>query len=139
MNYLKKNLIGVLIMLVIGTILLVRALILKFPDGYIESSLFGLGCGLFAAGIGSTIVTIRTLRNPSKIEEIEIDQKDERNVLIREKTNSRVYTIFIYVETLLIIISMLLNKRDISLLLSGLVIAKLVVWGVICNDINKKY
>lgn len=139
MNYLKKNLIGVLIMLVIGTILLVRALILKFPDGYIESSLFGLGCGLFAAGIGSTIVTIRTLRNPSKIEEIEIDQKDERNVLIREKTNSRVYTIFIYVETLLIIISMLLNKRDISLLLSGLVIAKLVVWGVICNDLNKKY
>ncbi|MBS5787219.1 MAG: DUF2178 domain-containing protein [Clostridioides difficile] len=139
MNYLKKNLIGVLIMLVIGTILLVRALILKFPDGYIESSLFGLGCGLFAAGIGSTIVTIRTLRNPSKIEEIEIDQKDERNVLIREKTNSRVYTIFIYVETLLIIISMLLNKRDISLLLSGLVIAKLVVWAVICNDINKKY
>lgn len=139
MNYLKKNLIGVLIMLVIGTILLVRALILKFPDGYIESSIFGLGCGLFAAGIGSTIVTIRTLRNPSKIEEIEIDQKDERNVLIREKTNSRVYTIFIYVETLLIIISMLLNKRDISLLLSGLVIAKLVVWGVICNDINKKY
>lgn len=139
MNYLKKNLIGVLIMLVIGTILLVRALILKFPDGYIESSLFGLGCGLFAAGIGSTIVTIRTLRNPSKIEEIEIDQKDERNVLIREKTNSRVYTIFIYVETLLIIISMLLNKRDISLFLSGLVIAKLVVWVVICNDINKKY
>jgi len=111
---------------------------LKFADGYTESSLFGLGCGLLSAGIVGTIGSIRMLRNPSKVEEVEINKKDKRNVIIREKTNSKVYSIFVYIECFIVIISMLLGKREISLLFSVLVIAKLVVWMIVCNDMNKK-
>jgi len=123
---------------VVGVILFARGIVLKFPDGYTESSLFGLGCGLLSAGIVGTIGSIRMLINPSKVEEVEINKKDERNVIIREKTNSKVYSIFVYIECFIVIISMLLGKREISLLFSVLVIAKLVVWIIVCNDVNKK-
>ena len=138
MKSVKINLFMSVILLVVGAILIARGIVLKFPDGYTESSLFGLGCGLISAGIVSTIGSIRMLRNPSKVEEVEINKKDERNVLIREKTNSKVYSIFVYIECFIVIISMLLGKREISLLFSVLVIAKLVVWMILCNDMNKK-
>lgn len=138
MKSVKINLLMSLILLVVGVILIVRVIVLKFPDSYTESSLFGLGCGLLSAGIVGTIGSIRMLRNPSKVEEVEINKKDERNVIIREKTNSKVYSIFVYIECFIVIISMLLGKREISLLFSVLVIAKLVVWMIVCNDMNKK-
>ncbi|WP_027701144.1 hypothetical protein [Metaclostridioides mangenotii] len=138
MKSVKINLFMSVILLVVGAILIARGIVLKFPDGYTESSLFGLGCGLLSAGIVSTIVSIRMLRNPSKVEEVELNKKDERNILIREKTNSKVYSIFVYIECFIVIISMLLGKREISLLFSILAIAKLVVWMIVCNDMNKK-
>jgi hypothetical protein len=105
MKTVKINLFMSVILLVGGAILIARGIVLKFPDSYTESSLFGLGCGLLSAGIVSTIGSIRMLRNPSKVEEIEINKKDERNLLIREKTNSKVYSIFVYIECFIVIIS----------------------------------
>jgi len=61
MKSVKINLLMSLILLVVGVILIVRGIVLKFPDGYTESSLFGLGCGLLSAGnLIFTIIIIHT-------------------------------------------------------------------------------
>lgn len=138
MNYMKKNLVFSVIMLVIGAALLITGFVIEV-NGEANPMFFGLGCGLGAAGLGNTIQILLTLKNPKRCEEIELIKNEERTVFLREKNNSTVYSIFIYVECLLVIATSFLGYRSITLVLSFLLLAKLITWMVVGTINGKKY
>ena len=100
---------------------------------------FGLGCGFGAAGLSSTIQIILAMKNPKKCKEIELIKNEERTVFLREKNNSTVYSIFIYVECVVIIVTGFLGYRSITLVISLLLLAKLITWMVVGTINGKKY
>lgn len=129
MGYMKKNLIGSVITLVIGVGLLIVWLL-----GYIKnSSLFGLGCGFSAVGLFNTVQSILILRNPKRCKEVEILKNEERNIFLRQKTNSTVYSIFIYIECAIVILSLILGYNQIAMILSFIMCGKIVVWSIIAT------
>lgn len=139
MDTVKKNLIFSVGMLVVGIVLMVIFATGIVPEKISASMIMGMGSGLTSAGLVSTFICLRTMKNPQKKEEVEISLNDERNILLREKTNSKVYSIFVYVECFLIFISGVLGYREISILLALLVLSKLIVWFVVCTNLSKKY
>lgn len=139
MNYMKKNLVFSVIMLVIGAALLITGFAIEGRGQSANPMFFGLGCGFGAAGLTSTIQILLALKNPKKCEEIELLKNEERNVFLREKNNSTVYSIFIYIECAVVIITSFLGYRSISLVLSFLLFAKLITWIIVGTINGKKY
>lgn len=139
MRYMKKNLIFSVIILVIGAGLLITGFIIEGSGNEANPMFFGLGCGFGVAGLVNTIQAMALIKNPEKCEEIEMVKTEERTVFLRDKNNSMVYTIFIYVECLMVIITSFLGYRSISLILSFLLCAKLVTWMIVVTINGKKY
>lgn len=138
MNQVKKDLIFSVGGLIAGIIMIAIFLLGVISEKMSASMVMGMGIGLTSVGIGLTFLNLKAIKNPEKVEEIEINSNDERNVLVREKTSAKAYSIFIYVETGLIFITGLLSYTEISLLLSALVLAKLIVWFLLCiKNLNK--
>lgn len=137
MKSVKKNIIGYGITLILGLGLLVFLYLSDFEVGKVSNIIFGMSWGLIGAGLGGVIVSSISLKNPAKIEEIETNEKDERNIYIREKTNSKVYSLFIYVECLVIFITTLLGYTNITIMLAVVMLFKLIAWFMIANNISK--
>lgn len=138
MNYMKKNLVFSVIMLVAGATLLITGFVIE-ANREANPMFFGLGCGFGAAGLTSTIQIILTLKNPKKCEQIELITNEERTVFLREKTNSQVYSIFIYVECIAVIITSFLEYWTLTKALSFLLLAKLITWMIVGIINGKKY
>ena len=137
MKSIKKNFMGYGITLIVGLGLLAFLYLSDFEVGKASNILFGMSWGLIGAGLGGVLVSSASLKNPSKAEEIEINEKDERNIYIREKTNSKVYSLFIYVECLVIFITTLLGYTNITILLAVVMLLKLIAWFMLANNIAK--
>lgn len=138
MNYIKKNLVFSVIMLVIGVALLITGFIIEV-SGEANPMFFGLGSGAGTAGLINTIKFISLMKNPEKCKEIEIIKNEERTVFLREKNNSMVYSIFTWIECALVIITSFLGYRAITLVLSFLLLAKMVTWMIVGTINGKKY
>lgn len=70
------------------------------PQGIIKTLpyiLVGIGCGMFGHGIGDLINKKVTAKNPELAKQIEIDQKDERNIMITNMAKAKGYDIMTYV------------------------------------------
>ena len=94
----KKTERAYMIMISVGLLLIGAGSLLKELDTF--SHLFEFGGGFGAALIGvSTIGIIRLRRNPKSTKQQEIEETDERNIKIREK--SAYSTFFITLLTLL--------------------------------------
>lgn len=139
MKYMKKNLVFSVIMLVIGIGLLISGFVIEGNGNGANPMFFGLGCGLIAAGLANTIQILLALKDPKKCENIELIKTEERTMFLREKNNSTVYSIFIYVECAIVIIASFLEYWTISKVLSLLLIAKLITWMIVGTINGKKY
>ncbi|SHI72954.1 hypothetical protein SAMN02745163_00738 [Clostridium cavendishii DSM 21758] len=135
MNYMKKNLLVNIVFLILGA----GFLIFSFLEKGKNSIVFGLGCSLLAVGLLNIVQSIILMRNPKKCDEIELLKNEERTVFLREKNNSTVYSIFIYIESIVIIIAAFLGYREVVIVVSLLLIAKLVVWMVIGTINGNRY
>lgn len=139
MNTVKKNIIYSSILLGVGVVLLIISLIGVLPEDSLGSTVFGMGCGFTAVGLGNTILGLKNYKNHEKAEEIELIENDERNILLREKTSAKVYSIFSYIECGIILLAALLGYKEISLVLSVLVLGQLITWIFVANYYSKKY
>ena len=93
----------------------------------------GVGCGLFGHGMGN-IVSLRIMDNkPDAKKQMEIEQNDERNILIQNRAKAKAYDMMIFVFGALII-SLALMNVDIMVILM-LVCAYLFVlgYGIYCR------
>ena len=139
MKYMKKNLVFSVIMLVIGIGLLISGFVIEGNGNGANPMFFGLGCGLGTAGLANIIQILLALKDPNKCENIELIKTEERTMFLREKNNSTVYSIFIYVECAIVIIASFLEYWTISKVLSLLLIAKLITWMIVGTINGKKY
>ncbi|MDX9803176.1 MAG: DUF6442 family protein [Dehalococcoidales bacterium] len=98
------------------------ALIKLFPDtdGILKTLPFiciGLGSGIFGGNIGTAINNKAMLKNPQLAKQKEIEQKDERNQAISNKSKARVYDLMIFVFAA-IIVAFALMQADIFVILA---------------------
>lgn len=139
MNSVKKNLIFSIVFLCIGILLLIISSFGILPEGAQGSTIFGMGCGLSAAGISTTVISFKNYKNPEKTEEIELFENDERNIHLREKTSAKVYSLFTYIECGIIFLASFLGYKEVAMTFSVLVLLKLISWAFIANHYSKIY
>ena len=90
--------------------------------------LIGVGCGVFGHGAGAWI-SRQALKNAPEIQkQIEIDQRDERNVQIANRAKGKAYDAMIYIFGALMVSFALMNA-DLFVILS-FVAAYLCVVGI---------
>ena len=133
MEYIKKNLYFNIGALTLGAVALIISLVI-----YDNSTLFGFGIAFTAVGLCGIAQCARLMRNPEKCEEVDMMKNEERSVYIREKTNSKVYSIFVYIECALCLISGIIGHREVTLLLAALVGGKLLVWMIVGTMVSKE-
>lgn len=117
-----------------GLILLAAGVILLkiFPDPHGIMQVFpyvsvGFGCGIFGHGMGN-IASRKALKNhPDIARQIEIDQNDERNVMITSRAKAKAFDLMTYVFGALMVSFALMKVDLVAVLL--LVAAYLFVEG----------
>ncbi|WP_137665375.1 hypothetical protein [Enterococcus hulanensis] len=63
----------------------------------------GLGCGLFGNGFGEYVSKKSIENNPKLVKQIEIDTKDERNVMIGNMAKAKGFDMMLYVYSALLL------------------------------------
>ena len=101
---------------IIGIILLACGLILikliHTPQGILTTLPYiciGIGCGIFGHGIGNIINSRIMYNNPDVKKQMEIEQKDERNISIQNSAKAKAYDMMIFVFGALMISLALMN------------------------------
>lgn len=139
MNYGKKNLIFYVLFLLVGICCIIYTILQETSGKSVNGIIIGLSSGFGVTGILGIISSVKLIRNPKKAEEIEIYKNEERNVFIREKTNSSVYTVCLYIECLAVIITGILGYKIITMTIASLILLKMILWIIIGNHYWKKY
>ena len=129
MKNLKDNLItAVGIILLVAGLILIK--ILNNPQGILHSIpyiLVGLGSVIFGHGMGNLVTRRITRNHPAVQKQMEIDRKDERNIMIRNAAKSKAYDVMTFVFGALLIAIGLMSPGLAPFLL--LVFAYLFVLG----------
>ena len=88
----------------LGVVLLATGLVLlktiAEPQGIMLSLPYiciGLGCGLFGGGMGSILGNRMLKKHPNIRKQKEIEEKDERNRTIADRSKSRAYDMMVFV------------------------------------------
>jgi hypothetical protein len=76
---------------------------------------FGLGSSIFGHGMGEIILRSAMKKNPAAAKQLEIDQKDERNLAIANRAKAKAYDMMVFVFGALIL-SLALMSIDLLLL-----------------------
>ena len=125
---------------IIGIILLIGGLVLiKLIDTsqgifialpYIS---IGVGCGIFGHGMGNLINSRIMSNRPDIKKQMEIEQKDERNIAIQTSAKAKAYDMMVFVFGA-VMVSLALMNVDVTVILI-LVTAYLFVvgYGVYCR------
>ncbi|HCQ91489.1 MAG TPA: hypothetical protein DIU45_19555 [Clostridium sp.] len=130
MNYMKKNLSFNIGAFILGAIFLFLALVI-----YNNSSLLGGGVAFTLVGLLGIFQSLKFMKTPEKCEEIELVKNEERTVFIREKTNSKLYSVFVYIESFGCFITGVLGYRTTTMVLAFLLIGKMIAWFIIGTKI----
>lgn len=103
-------------MVIIGILLLVGGLVLikliETPQGIfiaLPYMCIGVGCGIFGHGMGNLINSRIMSNHPDLKKQMEIEQKDERNISIKNSAKAKAYDMMIFVFGALMICFALMN------------------------------
>ncbi len=87
---------------VLGLLLMASGLIVvkSFPElqpmiKVIPFLCFGIGAGIFGENLGSAVNTYIFLKNPLEAKKFEIEEKDERNTIIKNKAKAKAYDLML--------------------------------------------
>lgn len=125
-------------LLALGLLLLAGGLLLLKPCpglAILPYLCIGLGCGAFGHGLGGILSRRALRRNPRLQKQLEIEQMDERNILISNQAKAKAYDIMIYVFGALMLALAFLQVDLAAILL--LVAAYLIVVGFFLFYFNK--
>lgn len=87
----------------------------------------GIGCGLFGHGIGGVLSRLALRKSPDLEKQLEIEEKDERNIAIRCRAKGKAFNLMVYVFSALLISFAVMGVDFAAVLL--LVFAYLLVIG----------
>lgn len=96
--------------IVLGGLLLAGGVVLLCtvgePEGIYRALpylLIGIGCGVFGGGLGDYLAARAVKNEPELQRQIEVEQNDERNQIIRDRAKSRGYTVMTTVFSALLL------------------------------------
>ena len=99
-----------LILAAAGLIIFTAGLVLMISsrdaDGILKTLPYiceGLGSGIFGGNIGTALKNRAMLKDPQAAKYVEIEQKDERNQAVNNRSKARVYDLMIYVYAAVIL------------------------------------
>lgn len=93
---------------------------LENPQGVMLALPFvciGLGCGIFGHGMGNAITRKAVKSNPDLQKQLDINQKDERNIAIANRAKAKAYDLMTFVFGALMITFALMGVDTIAVLL----------------------
>ncbi|MGL4346214.1 MAG: hypothetical protein ACRCTE_13530 [Cellulosilyticaceae bacterium] len=138
----KKN--GCVILILTGILLAVVGLLLSAfaTDGTVIARVaslgFGLGFGIIGGGIGALYKMNRLEKTPGKSKQMEIDYRDERNAMIRDKANAKAGEFSNWLVLLVAYLCIIMGYPTwLVLLILGVFLSKYILWIVLINRYNK--
>lgn len=129
----NKKLINYFIVIIGITLLACGLILIKLihtPQGILTTLPYicvGIGCGIFGNGVGIIINSRIMYNNQDLKKQMEIEQKDERNIAIQNSAKAKAYNMMIFVFGALIISLALMNVDMMVILI--LVTSYLFVMG----------
>lgn len=130
----------------IGFIIFVVGLVLiklvQDADGILKTLPYlcvGLGSGIFGGNMGTALKNKAIFNNPQAARQMEIEEKDERNRAISNKSKARVYDLMIFVYAA-ILLAFALMQVDIRVTLTLVVIYLFFIFANVyyLNKYNKE-
>lgn len=79
--------------------------------------LIGIGCGIFGHFTGNIIGYFSLRNNEAHMRQIEIEKKDERNIVIAEKSKSKAYDLMIYLFAAMLIMFSLMGADKLQIVI----------------------
>lgn len=133
---LKRRLYINIIYSVIGLSLIICSLILKPSEIEI---LTAFGIAFFAAGAVRIIQYFRITKNEDRVRQIEIKEKDERNVLIWTKAKSMAFSIYISLSGIAVVVFYLINMEFIAQIVAYNICIFVIIYYICCLILSRKY
>jgi uncharacterized membrane protein len=132
-------------LLFIGLILLVVGLLLKFFIPTAEGMIFGLtfiliglGAGLIGAVVAKILMERMLYKDPVLAKQYEINEKDERNIRLREKAGYASWYSTMLMLAVITLIFLLLDYMVATFVLIGVLLIHLLSFFVYVNIYDKK-
>ena len=129
-----KRMIVSIIWVVLGTVLIALAFAEK-----VDVFWNGMGSGLLIVGALNLLRQYRFSKNEAYREKIEIEEMDERNQFIRNKTWAWTGYLFVIISAILCIVFKLIGQEVLSFAASGAVCLILVLYWISYFILRKKY
>lgn len=129
-----KRMIFSIIWVILGGVLIALAF-----DGKVDMFWNGMGSGLLVVGALQLLRQYRFSKNEAYREKIEIEEKDERNQFIRNKTWAWTGYLFVLIAAVLCIIFKIVGQEVLSFAASGAVCLMLVLYWISYFILRKKY
>lgn len=92
--------------------------------------LIGLGCGIFGHFMGNIMKYFSTRNNEELERQIEIEKKDERNILITEKSKAKAYDLMVYLFAGMLIMFSLMRVDKLQILMIIAIYLSLQVYAL---------
>ena len=109
-------------------------------SGTVENNyLWTWGIALVVCGAVHLIRNVRIIRDPERMQAIEIVEKDERNIMLYEKARSLAFAVYIMAAGIAAIVMFLLNMEFAGQLLAYTVCGFLLIYLVCYAIIKRKY
>ncbi len=126
----------------LGAVLIGFVLLRAMPDAggimdVLPSVLLGVGCGAFGYGAGDAISAQILKKDPELARELEIEQQDERRMMIAERSKARAFDMMTYaLGALMLCFTLMKVDMSVVLLLVGvyLVIEGYAVYQMVKLD-----
>lgn len=133
----KSSMLLYTLLLALGVSLFcVGGFVLTYPDLKSLSALcIGIGAGLFGMSVGQIIVIITADKNPRYKQKMAIEEKDERNILIRNTAKGKAFDVMGFVFSILMLVYALISVDMFIILL--LVAAYSIVYIVYIIFLSK--
>ena len=129
-----KRMIFSIIWVILGGVLIALAF-----AGKVDMFWNGVGSGLLVVGALQLLRQYRFSKNEAYREKIEIEEKDERNQFIRNKTWAWTGYLFVLIAAVLCIIFKIVGQEVLSFAASGAVCLMLVLYWISYFILRKKY
>lgn len=134
MSYMKKELYGSIGFFMVGIVCLISSFI--FYGHYEDSPVSNVGVTFSLVGLMLIVINLRIMKNPERCEEVEIMKTEERTVFIRDKANSVVYHISVFIEVGALILASILGYKNVIMFIAAIMVMKLVIWIIAAHKIG---
>ena len=134
-NRMKMRTVTMTVYAVIGAALSVFSYIGIIENDFVRA----LGAALFLCGIIKAVRYTMIMKDPDKMDKIEIAEQDERNIMLYEKARSLAFAAFITMAGIAVIVLYILNQTLAGLIVAYTVCGYVLLYWICYMIVKRKY